>query len=338
MKPSPLASVGLALALLAPSVPAAGLLGLDAGVARKQPIQVTAVPDAHWRFEPSGGATRVEGYSPNLDGVGFGNNGADGQGACYGHSLASIRWFQYLTKPLANGTVERITPDEFTDFWGGRMGLAPTEDITPANAAGYRLQPFSTRDEASRVAVGRLIGFYHDYQHNLFDHGWDKYVDGVRFVEDLQQVFRQRQLPSTMGLFEGSGGHAVAAYKVQEGTALWGNTAGQEGERVRAWRVSFYDPNLAGQGDPGQDPRFEALLGLVVFESGAVGFSEVMELHYAGFLRQDPRHPDGTWALPGQGYGLGKDVSDDSNEISAWHWRGVSDEDARTIAGLEPAD
>ena len=331
--------LALALTLVA-SAPANGLFGLgDSGafgaLDADTKIEVNAVPDAHWQFQPSGEETRVQHYSPNVDGLGF-----DNASRCYGHSLLSTRWFQYIVKPIKNGTIERITPEEFRDFWGGKMDYPVGYDITAANVDNERLQPYSMFNDQARQAIGKLVGYYHSYQSNLFDHHRSMYDDGVAFQRDLARTIRDEQLPPQLSLRRNGGGHAINAYKVEEGTAMFGNREGNEGGRTRAWKISAYDPNLPGSGSSGDDASYEDRIYMVVFEDagGMVGFSEQMEAWYSRYLRQAASNPAGTWHIPDDNYGIRDDVGDDDGEIRSWHWSSISDDEAREIAGLESAD
>ena len=332
----------LALALSLPLDAGAQLLGVGSGGPDRttlSPVTVTARPDAHWNFRSEETSLRVRHYSPNLDGVGFANQGADGKGACYGHSLLSTRWFQYIVKPIKSGTISSITSDEFRDFWGGRMDYPPAYTITAANVDGERLQPYSVYDQSARIAVGKLVGYYHEYQLNLFDHHRETFASPLEFVNKLKNTIRDQQLPPQLSLRNSEGGgHAVDAYRVERGTATYDNRDGDAGVTELAWKVHIYDPNAPGNGDAASDTTYQANNYLIVFPgSGSlVGFSEQDESAYSDFLRQSSTHDSGTWHIPQDQLGIRKDVEDDSGEIRSWHLRSVSTADARKISGVDP--
>ena len=335
-----------ALALALTTNASADLFGLGSAVEEDPGIETTvtvsAQPDAHWNFVASGSTSEVEHYSPNLDGIGFRN-----RSKCYGHSLLSTRWFQYLVKPLKNGTVSEITPDEFLDFWGGAMDRTINGSLTSSNIDNVRLQRFSTYDDASQMAIGRLVGYYHQYQSNDWDHDRIGYDDGIEFQEDLAETIDDAQLPPQLSLKRQGGGHAVNAYKVEQGTATIGNNGtGEAGTSVRAWKISLYDPNEPGTGDAADDADTETRRYLMVFENGGgfVGMSERMERSYGRYLRQGSNNPAGTWHIPADKYGIREDVADDGGEIRSgfWHWwndvEEIDDAEARRISSLPAAD
>ena len=334
-----------ALALGLATTASADLFGLSTAEpeARTMP-QITGVPDAHWFWQPSGEtvAAQVRHYSPNLDGLGFSN-----QSRCYGHSLLSTRWFQYLVKPLKNGTVSEITPDEFLDFWGGVMDRTINQSLTAGNIDNARLQRFSTYDDTSRTAVGRLVGYYHQYQTNQFDHGRELYDDASDFRSDVVGQIRDAQLPPTIYIRGDDSAHALAAYKVEAGVAQRnGASDDEEMDFQQAWKISIYDPNLPGNGDASTDGTYEDTVHFLVFEGSDefVAMSEQMEGWYPSYPRQAANRPDGTWHLPSDRYGVHEDVEDDSGEIRSgfWHWwnehESISDQEAREISGLDSAD
>ena len=337
MKRSKLTLTALALTLAA-SASAQGLFGI--GGPEKQiltPVTVEDLPNAHWRFveDSAGNHAVVEGYSPNVDTVGFPN-----ASKCYGHSLLSTRWFQYIVKPLKSGTLERITPEEFRDFFSGYLEYAPGYDVTAANVDAERLQPYSMYNDKARVAIGKLVGLYHELQFNSWDHNDEMYEEPEDFREDLADRIRSTGLPPQVAMF-GDGGHAINAYKVLEGTVVFGNTDGGAGTRVKGWKISMYDPNEPGSGDDADDAEYEEENYWVMVEGGGgfIGFSELMERDYDGFLRQSSTRPDGTWNIPDGKYGITSNTEDDSGELASWwHWNSVDDDDARVISGLESAD
>ena len=334
----------LALALIPSLASAQGLFGLgDAAESPvpQVPVTVTGVPDAHWNFEPDadGAHWKVGHYSPNLDGLGFANRGRDGRGACYGHSLLSLRWFQYITKPLKNGTLSRITPDEFRDFWGGHMAYPVSHDITPANVDEERLQPYSVFNDRARTAIGRLVGLYQDYTNNVWDHGRELYDEADDFRTDLVRSLDGRQLPPSLYI-KGSGvAHAMAAFRVDRGTAMMGNTGGATGTRKQAYRIRVYDPNVPGDGDGSHDDTYAIKYNFIVFEDagGFVGMSEQFEAMYGGwFLRQSTSDATGTWHIPGDNYGIEDTTEGDGGELRSWFPGSCSDAEGRVISGLDP--
>ena len=333
------------LVALPVSAQAQGLFGFGGGEERIRlgaPVEVTDIPDWHWNFSMGEGdyRWRVRNYSPNLDGVGFDNIGIDGQGGCYGHTLLSTRWFQYLVKPLKNGTVSEITPDEFTDFWGGHMTAPISQSLTPSNIDHARLARFSTYSDQSRMAVGRLVGYYQSYQMNLFDHGRELYSDPAAFRRDLVYKMVSNQLPPQVSLRgRESGGHSVLAYEVRKGTATLGNTDGSAGTRREAYQILLYDPNRKASNDVADDATNHLSNTMIVFEGagGLVGFGEFNEALYDEFLGQSASNPAGTWNIPSENYGLPDTSADDDGEIRSWHWSQISDEEARIASGLSPA-
>ena len=329
--------ISLAFGMVPTLASAQGLLGLgdslSSALGMDADVEITEVPDAHWNFEPDadGAHWKVAEYSPNLDGVPFRN-----RSRCYGHSLLSTRWFQYIVKPLKNGTLSEITRDEFADFWGGKMEAFPAASITPTNVDQERLAPFASRSDAEKLAVAKLVGHYHSYQSNLMDHDRTMYDDPAAFRRDLVRTIHDAQLPPQISLRRTWGGHAVNAYRVDRGTVMWGNNGGEAGYRVRGYRIRLYDPNKPADGDRSHDPAYDAERYLVVVEDGSfIGMSERMEYGYRRYLRQSVDRPAGTWHIPDDNYGIREDVADDSNEVRAWHWTSIDDDEAREIASLD---
>ena len=340
---------GLALAALGgallgtPPGGAQGLLGLgdEAAPAREQAFTRDDRVWDRWVFQPNPGnrPARVEHYSPNLDGLGFGNVGSDGKGACYGHTLLSMRWFQYIVKPLKTGVLASISQEEFRDFWGGKMRYPPAYPITPANVDSERLQPYSVFDEAARVAIGRLVGLYQDYQSNLFDHGSEHYTRPEVFRLEVIRLLATRQLPIQIKISRPGGAHSLLAYQSDWGTAMVGKTEDAPGERRRAYRIRVYDPNVPGQGAAGSDEEYGRRFHLMVARGGHdfVGMSEAFEGMYGPrYLFQVPGQPAGTWQLPPDRYGLEETWDSDGGEVRSWFPGRVGDAAARVISGLDP--
>lgn len=305
---------------------ALGVLKLDS-----KKVTVGSRPDAHWKFESSGRGQWVANFSVNLDGIGF-----DNQSKCYGHSLLATRWFQYVVKPLKAGTISKITPQEFKDFWGGRMDYPPNYDITPANVDGERLRAYSMYDDKARAAIGKLVGYYYRYQSNLFDHGDETYDSAERFSTGMWNTIARKDLPIELGMRRSGGGHSVLAYKMLRGTAMFGNREGREGERREAYKICFYDPNYPASGKSADDAAYEDKIYMIVFEGsgGHIGFSEELEWQYDKYLKKTST--PGMWEIPRDKVELFEDVlSDEGSEIRSWHWSEISDAEGRRIAGLD---
>ena len=321
-------------------VPAFGLLGLgDDGGNPDAPAatpEVTAVPDTDWDFQPdpAGLHWKVRGYSPNLDGVAFANQGVDGTGACYGHSLLSTRWFQRVVKPLKTGILERITPDEFRDFWAGRMEYPPSYDLTPANVDRERLHAYSSYNEAATLAIAKLVGYHQDFQNQSALHDDRMYSDPAAFRLDLVEKIYQRQLPPVIGLedLKDGGGHSVLAYRVDVGTVR------HAGVRKDAVRVRLYDPNETSTGDAADDrdeDRIETA-SMIIMEGpdAMVGLSKKTGEGYAWALRQTD-DAAGTWAIPPGGYGMGDETASEGYEMRTFSLTPVSHAQARIAGGLD---
>ena len=331
--------LAVAVSLLPGLARAQGVLGFGAGPATgpkdDTTVIVTERPDAHWHFQPDAVHTRwqVRNFSPNLDGVDFKNNSK-----CYGHSLLSTRWFQYIVKPLKDGTVSEITADEFRDFWGGHMDYPVNYSITPSNVDGERLYAYSHYNDTAKQAIGKLVGYYYRYQSNLFDHSDTMYSHAERYNTRLVNQIARHQLPPQVAIRRSGGAHALSAWRVEKGTAMWDNRDGGAGTRMEAYRISLYDPNRISNGNAATDEAYADDRHFIVFEDGGgfLGMSEKMEKVYGGkgYLEQAEIHPTGMWQIPDEKYGTGQELESDDGEIRDWHWSEISDAEARRIASL----
>ena len=316
------------------------LLSLSTGELKMDKKKADATPSpAHWNFVAAGSEKKCTYYSPNKDGLGFDNNSR-----CFGHAVLSIRWYQYMVNPLKKRWWKSITPQEFKDLWGGRMDLAPDYDLTPDNIDNDRLYAFSVwkakdkpNDNRAKLALAKVAGRIYKKQRSD-----ETYDDAKGFSTALWNHISRYDTPLELGYRRSGGGHSVTAYKVEKGTAM---LHGERRENV--YKVYFWDPNEpSGQsGTYGTDAGYESDMYFIVFDDqDFVGMSEQLEGDYYKYVRKSGNE----WRIPSDKVELSTYMKEDPTKDfrvpemkHGWMWRdyvgygGVSDEEAREIAGLK---
>ena len=334
----------LILSLLLPQVSFAieglTLLTHSTGELKHDKKKADATPSAaHWNFVSASSEKKCTYYSPNKDGLGFDNNSR-----CFGHAVLSIRWYQYMVNPLKKRWWKSITPQEFKDLWGGRMDLAPNYNLTPDNIDNDRLYAFSVwkekgkpNDARAKLALAKIAGRIYKKQRSD-----ETYDDAKGFSTALWNHINRYDTPLELGYRRSGGGHSVTAYKVEKGTAL---LHGERRENV--YKIYFWDPNEpSGQSNSyGTDAGYEKDMYFIVFDDqNFVGMSEQLEGDYYKYVRKSGNE----WRIPSDNVELSTYMKEDPTKDfrvpemkHGWMWRdyvgygGISDEEAREIAGLK---